>query len=95
LVRHLVTITSSPSIKENLRNAQAKLAVRAKAVAKSQSGTRSAYLPYTIKAAPPLIIEDDRPDEFVRAITEAVEEMHARGTFWPEALGIARPLLNI
>jgi len=49
----------------------------------------------TLKVAPPLVVEDRHLDEFVYGVTAVVEEMHTRGGFWSEALGIARRVLNI
>jgi len=48
-----------------------------------------------LKVAPPLVVADQQLDEFVKAITAVVEEMHSRGGFWSEALGIARRVLHI
>jgi 4-aminobutyrate aminotransferase-like enzyme len=45
--------------------------------------------------APPLAVEDQHPEEFVRGVRAVVEEMHLRSGFWPEALGIARRVLNV
>jgi len=49
----------------------------------------------TLKVAPPLVVEDQHLDEFVRGVTAVVDEMHSSGGFWSEALGIARRVLNI
>ncbi|HLN04193.1 MAG TPA: aspartate aminotransferase family protein [Bryobacteraceae bacterium] len=49
----------------------------------------------TLKVAPPLVAEDQHLDEFVQGITAVVDEMHSRGGFWSEALGLARRVLNI
>jgi ornithine--oxo-acid transaminase len=49
----------------------------------------------TLKAAPPLIVEDSHIDAFVRAVARTVELMHAPGAFWLEALGLARRAVNI
>jgi len=48
-----------------------------------------------LKAAPPLIIGEEEADEFVEAIKDVVEMMHRPGTFWTEALGLARRAVNI
>jgi ornithine--oxo-acid transaminase len=48
----------------------------------------------TLKAAPPLIVEERHIDQFVRAVTEVVELMHSSGAFWSEALGLARRALG-
>ena len=49
----------------------------------------------TLKAAPPLVVEDSHLDAFVRAVAGTVELMHAPGAFWSEALGLARRAVNI
>jgi len=49
----------------------------------------------TLKVGPPLVVEDQHLDEFVRGVTAVVDEMHSSGGFWSEALGIARRVLNI
>src|SRR5207249_10879266 len=43
-----------------------------------------------LKAAPPLVVEDQQIDEFVRAAADVVELMHSPGAFWSEALGLAQ-----
>ncbi len=48
-----------------------------------------------LKVAPPLVVGEREADEFVRAITEVVDEMHSSSTFWTEALGMARRVVNI
>ncbi len=48
----------------------------------------------TLKAAPPLIVEEPQIDRFVRAVTVVVELMHSSGAFWSEALGLARRALG-
>jgi ornithine--oxo-acid transaminase len=48
-----------------------------------------------LKAAPPLIIEERQADEFVRAIKSVVDLMHTSASFWTEALGLARRVVNI
>jgi ornithine--oxo-acid transaminase len=45
--------------------------------------------------APPLVVEDEQLDEFVAKLDEAVELIHASTTFWSEALGLARRVVNI
>ena len=49
----------------------------------------------TLKVAPPLVVEDQHLDEFVLAVTAVIDEMHSRGGFWSETLGLARRVLNI
>jgi ornithine--oxo-acid transaminase len=48
-----------------------------------------------LKAAPPLVIEERQVDEFVRAITAVVDLMHTSVSFWTEALGLARRVVNV
>jgi len=48
-----------------------------------------------LKASPPLVIEEWQVDEFVRGITRVVELMHSSGSFWTEAIGLARRAANI
>jgi ornithine--oxo-acid transaminase len=47
-----------------------------------------------LKVAPPLMIEQAQLDHFVSAITQVVELMHTSSTFWTEALGMARRVIN-
>jgi ornithine--oxo-acid transaminase len=44
----------------------------------------------TLKVAPPLVVKEREADEFVHALTDAVEMIHFSSTFWSEALGLAR-----
>jgi ornithine--oxo-acid transaminase len=48
-----------------------------------------------LKAAPPLVVNDHEVDEFISAATHVVELMHSSATFWSEALGMARRVLDI
>ena len=48
-----------------------------------------------LKAAPPLVIREQEADEFVHAASEVVESMHSSTTFWTEALGMARRVMDI
>ncbi len=48
-----------------------------------------------LKAAPPLIVEESELDTYVAAVAEVVELMHSSGSFWSDALGIARRAANI
>lgn len=48
-----------------------------------------------LKAAPPLVVEEAEIDQYVSAVREVVELMHASGSFWSDALGIARRAINI
>ena len=48
-----------------------------------------------LKVAPPLVVREQEADDFVRAATEVVESMHSSSTFWTEALGMARRVMDI
>lgn len=48
-----------------------------------------------LKVAPPLVVTAAQVDEFVRKLGEVVESVHASTTFWSEALGLARRVVNI
>ncbi|MGB8771336.1 MAG: aspartate aminotransferase family protein [Candidatus Korobacteraceae bacterium] len=48
-----------------------------------------------LKTSPPLIVEESQIDTFVAAVAEVVESMHSSGSFWSDALGIARRAVNI
>jgi acetylornithine/succinyldiaminopimelate/putrescine aminotransferase len=48
-----------------------------------------------LKAAPPLVVEERRVDEFVEAVRSVVELMHNSTGFWTEALGMARRVMDI
>lgn len=48
-----------------------------------------------LKAAPPLVVTDAQIDGFVSAIHAVVDEVHSSGTFWPEALGLARRVIQV
>ena len=48
-----------------------------------------------LKVAPPLVVEDEQVDEFVIKMREVVESIHSSTTFWSEALGLARRVVNI
>ncbi len=47
-----------------------------------------------LKVAPSLVMKEREADEFVRATKEVVEMMHLSGTFWSEALGLAKRVVN-
>ncbi len=47
-----------------------------------------------LKAAPPLVVTDGQMQEFVAAVREVVKLAHTSGSFWSEALGLARRALN-
>jgi ornithine--oxo-acid transaminase len=48
-----------------------------------------------LKAAPPLTIEESQIDEFVRATTRVIDLVHGTGSFWTEAIGLARRVVSI
>ncbi|HEX6896112.1 MAG TPA: aspartate aminotransferase family protein [Bryobacteraceae bacterium] len=48
-----------------------------------------------LKAAPPLTVKEQHVDKFVRAVTSLVELIHTSTSFWTEALGMARRVINI
>lgn len=43
-----------------------------------------------LKVAPPLVVSEAQVEEFVAAIADVVELAHSSGTFWSEALGLAK-----
>jgi ornithine--oxo-acid transaminase len=47
-----------------------------------------------LKVAPPLMIEEVELDQFVSGIEKVVELMHTSASFWTEALGLARRVVN-
>jgi ornithine--oxo-acid transaminase len=47
-----------------------------------------------LKVTPPLVVKEREADEFVHAVKEVVEMMHASATFWSEALGLARRVFS-
>lgn len=48
-----------------------------------------------LKVAPPLVVTEKQLDHFVEAITSVVNVMHTSGSFWSEALGLARRAMNV
>lgn len=48
-----------------------------------------------LKLAPPLVIEEAQIDELVDAVASVVELMHSPGSFWTEALGLARRAVGV
>ena len=48
-----------------------------------------------LKVAPPLVVSRAQLDEFIVAVREVVDLMHSTGSFWSEALGLARRAVNI
>ncbi len=48
-----------------------------------------------LKVAPPLMVSESQIDDFADAIRATVELMHNSGSFWTEALGLARRVMNV
>jgi len=48
-----------------------------------------------LKVAPPLVVKEREAAEFVNAAKDVVDIMHASGTFWSEALGLARRVVQV
>jgi ornithine--oxo-acid transaminase len=48
-----------------------------------------------LKVAPPLVVTEAQLDEFVEAVRDVVDLVHNSGTFWSEALGLARRVVNL
>lgn len=48
-----------------------------------------------LKAAPPLVADEEQIGAFVRAVTAVVDEVHHSMGFWNEALGMVQRLLHI
>jgi ornithine--oxo-acid transaminase len=48
-----------------------------------------------LKVAPPLVVTEDEINEFVAALRNVVQLMHASPSFWAEALGLAKRAVNI
>jgi ornithine--oxo-acid transaminase len=48
-----------------------------------------------LKAAPPLVVEEREIDRFVNSLKDVVELMHSSSSFWSEALGLARRVMDI
>ncbi|HET7441655.1 MAG TPA: aspartate aminotransferase family protein [Terriglobales bacterium] len=48
-----------------------------------------------LKAAPPLVVTDEQIELFVAAVRGVVELAHQPGTFWSEALGLAKRAISI
>jgi len=49
----------------------------------------------TLKVAPPLVIEESDVVAFAEALSEIVDAMHNSTSFWTEALGLARRVINV
>lgn len=48
-----------------------------------------------LKVDPPRVVTEGQSDEFVSKLGEVVEPIHSSITFWSEALGLARRVVNI
>jgi ornithine--oxo-acid transaminase len=48
-----------------------------------------------LKAAPPLVVNEEQLDIFVSAVREVMELAHTSASFWSEALGLARRAVNV
>ncbi len=49
----------------------------------------------TLKCAPPLVVSEEQIERFVTAVTAVVDLMHTSASFWSEALGLARRVVNV
>ena len=48
-----------------------------------------------LKVAPPLVVTELQLQEFVDAVRDVVDLMHNSSTFWSEALGLVRRVVNL
>jgi len=48
-----------------------------------------------LKVAPPLTVAEEQVDQFVRSMREVVELIHTSGSFWADAIGLARRVVNV
>ena len=48
-----------------------------------------------LKSAPPLIVEEEQIERFVKALTAVVDDVHRSAAFWTESLALARRAMNI
>ena len=48
-----------------------------------------------LKVAPPLVINEEQIQEFVTAARAVVEVIHSSGTFWQDALQLAKRAVNV
>ena len=48
-----------------------------------------------LKVAPPLTATEEQVERFVRAIREVVELIHASPSFWSDAIGLAKRVVNL
>ncbi len=47
-----------------------------------------------LKVSPPLVVKEREADDFVHAVQDVVETMHSSATFWTEAIGLARRVMQ-
>ena len=48
-----------------------------------------------LKVAPPLVVTEVQLREFVEAVRDVVDLMHNSSSFWSEALGLVRRVVNL
>ena len=48
-----------------------------------------------LKVAPPLVVTESQLQEFVEAVRDVVDLMHNSSTFWSEALGLVRSVVDL
>jgi ornithine--oxo-acid transaminase len=48
-----------------------------------------------LKVAPPLVVTEKQLEKFAGAVREVVDLMHTSASFWTEALGLARRVMNV
>jgi ornithine--oxo-acid transaminase len=48
-----------------------------------------------LKVAPPLVVTESQAQEFVDAVRDVVDLMHNSNTFWGEALGLVRRVVDL
>ena len=48
-----------------------------------------------LKVAPPLVVTETQLQEFVEAVRDVVDLVHHSSTFWSEALGLVRRVVNV
>jgi ornithine--oxo-acid transaminase len=48
-----------------------------------------------LKVAPPLTVREEDLDRFVDSMREVVELIHSSGSFWADAIGLAKRVVNL
>ena len=48
-----------------------------------------------LKVAPPLIVTEEQAEHFVRSMREVVELIHSSTSFWSDAAGMAKRVVNL